>query len=71
MEEKKRLKIGIFMDSFYPAIDGVVLVVDNLARTLSKFNDVTVIVPQTESYVEDEKRPYKVIRISSIPVCTE
>ena len=56
------------MDSFYPAIDGVVLVVDNLAKTLSKFNDVTVVVPQTESYVEDEKRPYKVLRINSIPV---
>ncbi len=56
------------MDSFYPAIDGVVVVVDNLARTLSKFNDVTVVVPQTESYVDDGNRPYRVIRVNSIPI---
>ena len=66
MEQNKRLKIGIFMDSFYPAIDGVVLVVDNLARALSKFNDVTVVVPYTESSIDDASRPYKVIRISSV-----
>mgnify|MGYP007008511586 CR=1 FL=1 len=32
---KKRLKIGLFLDSFFPAIDGVVNVVDNLAKELS------------------------------------
>lgn len=56
------------MDSFYPAIDGVVLVVDNLARELSKFNDVTVVIPYTESYIDDDKRPYKVIRVHSISI---
>lgn len=70
METNKRLKIGIFMDSFYPAIDGVVLVVDNLARELAKFNDVTVVVPYTESYIEDNKRPYKVVRVNSIHIPT-
>ena len=66
--KKKRLKIGIFMDSFYPAIDGVVLVVDNLAKMLSKFNDVVVVVPDTESKVEDFSRPYNVIRIKSYSI---
>ena len=47
MQDKKRLKIGIFMDSFYPAIDGVVVVIDNLAKMLSKHNDVTVVVPNS------------------------
>jgi glycosyltransferase involved in cell wall biosynthesis len=61
----KRLKIGIFMDSFYPNVDGVVLVVDNLARRLSKFNDVTVIIPWTSTYKEDNTYPYKIIRIKS------
>ncbi len=56
------------MDSFYPAIDGVVLVVDNLAKALSKFNDVTVVVPYNESYIEDSKRPYKVIRVNSVHI---
>ena len=57
MKTKKRLKIGIFMDSFYPAIDGVVVVIDNLASMLAKFNDVTVVVPYTETYKEDYKKP--------------
>ena len=67
---KKRLKIGIFMDSYYPAIDGVVLVIDNLAKELAKFNDVTVVVPKSESIKDDINRPYKVIRIDSIKVPT-
>lgn len=61
----KRLKIGIFMDSFYPNIDGVVLVIDNLARCLSKYNDVTVIVPWTDTYKDDKTYPYKIIRVNS------
>ena len=65
---KKRLKIGLFLDSFFPAIDGVVNVVDNLAKELSKYNDVVVVVPYTESINEDKDRPYKVIRIKSLPV---
>lgn len=65
---KKRLKIGLFLDSFFPNIDGVVNVVDNLAKELSKYNDVIVVVPYTESVNEDKDRPYKVIRIKSLPV---
>ena len=61
----KRLKIGLFLDSFYPHTDGVVVVVDNLARYLSKDNDVTVIVPETEEENNDKKYPYKIIRIKS------
>ena len=68
MNNKKRLKIGIFMDSFYPAIDGVVLVIDNLAKELSKFNDVTVVVPYTNTMKTDKKREYDVVRIRSIKV---
>ncbi len=64
----KRLKIGLFLDSFFPAIDGVVNVVDNLAKELSKFNDVVVVVPYTESVCLDKDRPYKVIRVKSLPV---
>ena len=68
MENKKRLKIGIFMDSFYPELDGVVVVIDNLARMLSKYNDVTVVVPYTSTYKEDYKMPYDIVRIKSIDV---
>ena len=40
MTKNKRLKIGLFIDNFYPAIDGVVIAVDNIARELSENNDV-------------------------------
>ena len=65
---KKRLKIGIFMDSYYPAIDGVVLVIDNLCKELSKFNDVVLVVPYTSTVDEDIDKPYKIVRIKSIDV---
>lgn len=68
MENKKRLKIGIFMDNFYPTIDGVVLVIDNLAKMLAKENDVVVVVPNTNTADEDFTRPYNIIRISSLPI---
>ncbi len=64
----KKLKIGMFLDNYYPAVDGVVLVVDNLATELAKYNDVTVIIPYTNTYEEDVNKPYKIIRIASFPV---
>ena len=67
---KKRLNIGIFMDDYYPNINGVILVIDNLARELSKDNDVTVVVPNTKSRSDDGKKPYNIVRIKSIPVPT-
>jgi len=64
----KKLKIGLFLDNYYPAIDGVVLVVDSLATCLSKDNDVTVIVPYTNTINEDKNKTYKIIRINSIHI---
>lgn len=64
----KRLKIGIFLDNYYPTVDGVVLVVDNLAKCLSAYNDVTVIVPYTDTINEDIDKPYKIIRINSVHI---
>lgn len=56
------------MDNYYPTIDGVVTVIDNLAKMLSKFNDVTVVVPYTSTYDEDYTKPYNIIRVSSLPI---
>lgn len=64
----KKLKIGIFLDNYYPSVDGVVLVVDNLASELAKYNDVTVVIPYTSTTQEDFEKPYKIIRIGSIPI---
>ena len=38
----EKLKVGLFIDSFYPMVDGVVQVVDQYAKRLSEFCDVTV-----------------------------
>lgn len=57
----KRLKIGMFCDTFYPTVDGVVKVVDNYARILSRFCDVTVFVPYGRKKFSDDF-PYKVVR---------
>ena len=65
--DDRRLKIGIFVDSFYPEIDGVVVVADYLAAALAKFNDVTVIIPDMGSE-EVYERPYEIIRVKSIRV---
>ncbi len=69
MLPKKKIKIGIFIDNYYPTVDGVVVVVDNYARELSKIADVTVIAP-SYGYTNDKKniKPYKIIRIKSIRV---
>lgn len=61
------MKIGLFIDTFYPMIDGVVTVVDNYARILNSYKDTEVIVfaPETGIY-DDSKLPYKVVRCKSI-----
>lgn len=58
----KKISIGLFCDSFFPMIDGVVNVVDNYAKCLNKIANVTVFVPQgrDKEYVGDF--PYKVVR---------
>ncbi len=63
--EEKRLKIGLFNDTFFPMVDGVVMVVDNYARRLSKFCDVVVFVPSGRTDFDDSTLPYKVVRCNS------
>ena len=61
------MRIGLFIDTFYPMIDGVVTVVDNYARILSNYKNTEVIVfaPDTGKY-NDSRLPYKVVRCKSI-----
>lgn len=60
----EKLNIGIFCDAFYPMIDGVVSVVDNYAKNLSKYANVTVFAPKGREEFDDSKLGYKVIRCS-------
>lgn len=60
--ENKKLKIGIFSDAFFPMIDGVVNVIDNYAKRLSAYADVTVFAPEGREDYDDSVFPYKVVR---------
>lgn len=66
--EKKRLKIAICCDCFYPMIDGVVTAVDNYAKILSKDHDVTVFVPESTEKDYVDNFDYKVIRCKNFPI---
>ena len=64
-----KLKIGLFIDTFFPMIDGVVMVVDNYARRLCKFANVTVFAPAIPNKnFDDSSLPYKVVRAKSFPL---
>ena len=65
MGQDKRLKIGFFMDDYYPSINGVNLVMDNCARNFGKYGDIVLCVPYIDKkYIDDF--PYKVIRIKGL-----
>ena len=54
------MKIGLFIDTFYPMVDGVIKVVDNYARELTKTDDVTVFCPIINNN-DFKDLPYKVV----------
>lgn len=61
----KKINIGIFVDTFFPIVDGVVHVVDKHATLLSKYCNVYVICPIVDkNYVDNFK--YSVIRIKEM-----
>ena len=62
----KKLTIGIFNDSFFPMTDGVIMVIDNYARRLSKYANVVVFVPEYKEAYDDSRFNYKVVRCKSI-----
>ena len=59
---EKKLNIGLFVDAFFPMVDGVVMVVDNYARRLAKMCNVTVFAPAGRKKFDDSALPYKVVR---------
>lgn len=64
---KDRLKIGIFVDTYFPMIDGVIVCVDNYAKYLSKHADVTVFTTVVDKSYEDTSE-YKIVRCTSLPI---
>ena len=66
---ERRLRIGLFIDTYFPMVDGVIMVVDNYARRLTKIADVTVFAPKVpEKEYDDSGLPYRVVRCKSIPL---
>ena len=55
-------RIGLFIDTFFPMIDGVVMVVDSYARRMSRVADVTVFTTKGRKSYDDALLPYKVVR---------
>ncbi|MBO4341055.1 MAG: glycosyltransferase [Bacteroidales bacterium] len=64
------MKVGLFIDTWYPMVDGVIKVVDNYARRLVNYCDVVVFCPAGRGYSkdDDDNMPYKVVRCSSLPL---
>ena len=66
-QERKKITIGLFMDSYYPIIDGVVSVMDNYARRFLPQANVIVFVPRiTGKPYDDSQLPYQVVRCKSV-----
>ena len=64
------MKVGLFVDTFYPMVDGVIKVVDNYARRLAKKCEVVVFCPDIKGYDVslDKNYPYEIVRCSSLPI---
>ena len=65
---KNKITVGLFNDTFYPMVDGVIQVVDNYARLLSKYCNVVVFVPKGRDKNYKDNFPYPVIRSKRLPV---
>lgn len=63
------LRVGLFIDCYYPMVDGVVHVVDNLARNMIAAGaEVTVFAPTADKKYDDAQLPYRVVRGPSLRV---
>ena len=63
---KDKITIGIFIDTFFPMIDGVIMVVDNYAKRLKKYANVIVFAPSIDKNFDDKNLEYKVVRCKAI-----
>jgi glycosyltransferase involved in cell wall biosynthesis len=60
--------IGLFVDAFYPMIDGVVVVVDQYARYLQSYANVIVFAPKSTDKTYVDNFPYTVYRSRQIKI---
>ena len=63
----KKITIGLFIDSYFPMLDGVTMVVDNYAKRLKDYANVIVFAPEIPgTKYDDSKFSYKVVRCKAI-----
>lgn len=66
---QKKVNVGLFIDSFFPMVDGVIMVVDNYAKRLCKYCNVTVFTVKSRGYKKYKRDyPYKVVQCRKIPI---
>lgn len=67
----EKITIGLFIDTFFPMIDGVTMVVDNYAKRLSKYANVIVFAPAYSGVeFDDSNFEYKIIRCRALKLST-
>lgn len=67
ISKTNKITIGLFIDTFFPMIDGVTMVVDNYAKRLTKYANVIVFAPEyPKAQYDDSKFLYKVVRCKSV-----
>ena len=66
--ESKKLNIGLFVDSWFPMVDGVINVVDNYAKRLCKIANVTVFAPKARGEYDASGVPYNLVQCKSAKV---
>ncbi len=54
------MTVGLFVDSFYPNVDGVVVMVDSMARMLANLGHIVFVVT-TSNETNFEQLPYQVV----------
>ncbi len=68
MIEVERITIGLFVDAFYPMVDGVIVVVDNYAKQLAKKANVIVFAPESRASGYIDNFSYQVIRSKFVKI---
>lgn len=64
------LRIGMFVDTYFPMIDGVINVVHHYSTLLSEDEDFEVVVfcPKTQDKKYKDEFPYRVVRCKSVKI---
>lgn len=65
--QKNKMNIAVFMDAFYPVVDGVVVSLNNIYSKMAKTHNVLVIVPTCGNKKEDNFE-YEVYRVPSFKI---